>query len=440
MVDVNRRKFLHGSLGAVALTAMSRGKTVSANDKVVVGVMGLGGRGTFLAERTARMPDVEVAYLCDVDSRRYSRALETVMEASGKRPKTVQDFRRMLDDREVDTIINATPDHWHGPGTVMACQAGKDVYVEKPATHNIWEGRKMVEAARKYKRVVQTGMQNRSSPYLRQAVDHIRSGKLGKIHLVKVYNMMQHSAIPETSPSPVPEGLDYDIWCGPAPKRPYRPGRWWFEHWDYSLGGIAGDAVHQIDIGRMMIGQDYPKSAHNAGSISFFTDGRQTPDTEIATYEYDGVTMVFEGTLWTPYMKKTPWDQRDIDFFPDWRFNSMKIEVFGTDKMMLFGRHGAGWQVFGTDWQVDDSGHGRQTHDEHLKNFYDCVRSREKPAADIEDGHLSTVLCHLANISFRLGNRKLTLDPGTEKFMDDDEANGLLKRTYRKPWVISEEV
>ena len=192
MESIGRRQFIGKSIGAAAaLTALDTRGSVAASDKVRVGVMGVGGRGTLLARWFAAMPDVEVAYLCDVNQRRFGRVLDAVETAQGTSPKLVGDFRRILDDKNVDALINATPDHWHAPGTIMACQAGKDVYVEKPLSHDIREGRKMIEAARKYSRVVQVGTQTRSSEYVRQGMDYIKSGKLGKVHYVRVVNMME---------------------------------------------------------------------------------------------------------------------------------------------------------------------------------------------------------------------------------------------------------
>jgi len=204
----------------------------AAADRVIIGVMGLGGRGRQVAQMFAARGDVEIAYLCDADARRLAPAQQAIEQAQGKSPQMVQDFRRILDDKSVDVLVNATPDHWHGLGTIMACQAGKDVYVEKPLAHNVWEGRKMIEAARKYQRVVTVGMQTRSAPYMRDAVEQVRSGKLGDVHAVRVFNMMQHSPMKPGSVQPVPEGLDYDMWCGPAPKLPYNPSRAWLNQWE----------------------------------------------------------------------------------------------------------------------------------------------------------------------------------------------------------------
>lgn len=445
---ISRRRFLSTSTGAalgaaVGVSLLPSTRALGANERFVVALVGCGGRGRFLAERLLERGDVEIAYLCDPDSRLFDQAAKTVEGGQGKRPQTTTDFRRALDDDQVDALFNATPDHWHAIPTIMACQAGKDVYVEKPASHNIWEGRKMVEAARKYQRIVQLGTQNRSAPYVKAAVDYIRSGELGDVHLVRVINMKMRSNIGHKEDQPVPEGVDYDMWLGPAPMRPFNPNRFhyaWHWFWDYSGGDIINDGVHQMDVARWLIGKDYPKAVVTTGGKFFFDDDQQTPDTQMVHYDYDDMTMTFELTLWTPYMKKTPWDFRETDEFPNWRYSATRVELYGTRGLMMMSRHGGGWQVFGPDWEEVASGPGRRPLSHHLDNFFECVRSRRLPNADIEEGHLSTVLCHLGNISYRLGGRKLKFDGATETFGDDREANRLVKRKYRKPWVIPNRV
>ncbi|MBN2272451.1 MAG: Gfo/Idh/MocA family oxidoreductase [Sedimentisphaerales bacterium] len=439
---VNRREFMKRSVGvAAAVTVLPRGGVRAASDKVIIGVMGLGGRGTYLAESFARRPDAEVAYLCDPDTRRFARVREAVEEVQDSKPKLVQDFRKILDDKSVDVLINATPDHWHGLGTIMACQAEKDVYVEKPLSHNIWEGKKMVEAARKYKRVVQVGMQTRSAAYAKKAKDYIESGKLGEVHIVRVFNMMQHSRQQPSPDRPEPEGFDYDMWCGPAPKPPYNPSRQWLNQWEYSCGPIPGDAVHQLDMARFLINDiPYPKSVSHAGAVYSLRDGRETPDTQLALFEYEQLTLMMEAALWTPYMKKTPMDVRESDKFPNWPFSSTKVELLGTEGFMYFGRHGGGWQAYDSSGELVRSEYGRQGDKEHQDNFIDCVRTRKRPNADVETGHRSVLLCHMANISYRVGNQKLEFDSQSESFSNSDQANKLLKRQYRKPWVVPEEV
>ncbi|HIE51298.1 MAG TPA: twin-arginine translocation signal domain-containing protein [Armatimonadetes bacterium] len=442
---MNRRQFLKTSLGAAvaAGTAPFAPGTLGANEKFVVGVMGVGGRGRHLAGELARRPEVEIAYVCDVDSRLFSKILPTVERLQGKRPQTTMDFRRILDDRDVDVLFIATPDHWHALPTILACQAGKDVYVEKPIAHNVWEGRKMVEAARKYKRIVQVGTQNRSAPYVQAAVEYLRSGKLGEVHLVRVLNMKKRPSIGHKKDEPVPPGVDYDMWLGPAPKRPFNPNRFhyaWHWFWDYSGGDIVNDGVHQMDIARWLIGRRYPQSIYATGGKFFFDDDQETPDTQHVLYDYDRLTMTFELTLWTPYLKKTPWDFRNTDQFPHWLFNATRIEVYGTKGLMIMGRHGGGWQVFGPEGKEMAAQPGRRPLNHHLDNFFACLKSRQRPNADLEEGHLSTLLCHLGNISYRLGGRKLVFDAQTETFLNDEEANRLLKRTYREPYVVPDKV
>ncbi len=439
---VNRREFMKRSVGlAAALTVLPHGAIRAANEKVIIGVMGLGGRGTYLAEKFAQRPDAEVAYLSDANTRRFARAREVVEEAQDRKPKLVQDFRRILDDGSVDVLINATPDHWHGLGTIMACQAEKDVFVEKPLSHNIWEGRKMVEAARKYKRVVQVGMQSRSAPYVKKAKDYIQSGKLGQVYLVRVYNMMQHPRQKPSPDQPVPQGFDYDMWCGPAPKPAYNPSRRWLNQWEYSCGPIAGDAVHQLDLARFLVNDiPYPKTVSHVGAVYGLRDGRETPDTQLALFEYERLTLMMEATLWTPYMKKTPMGVRESDKFPNWPFSSTKVELLGTEGFMYFGRHGGGWQAYDSSGELVRSEYGRQGDREHQDNFIDCVRTRKRPNADVEIGHYSVLPCHMANISYRLGNPKLEFDSQSESFTNSDRANKLIKRQYRKPWVVPENV
>ncbi len=443
MNTLNRRDFLKQSAGAATtLAVLGSAKAIGANDRIVIGVMGIGGRGTGLAGMFAARKDVEIAYLSDPDSRRFAAARKVVEAAQGRPVKFVQDFRRVLEDRAVDVLINATPDHWHALGTILACQAGKHVYVEKPMSHNLWEGRKMIEAARKYNRVVTVGMQSRSAPYSQAARELVQSGRLGDIRLVRVFNLMQHPMQKLGPEQPVPEGFDYELWCGPAAKLPYIPGRYWLNMAEYSCGPIPGDAVHQLDLARFAMGDPPPpKAVTHTGGIQVLRDGRDTPDTQWATFEYDTFTLHFEGALWTPYMKKTPFNLRDRDAFSDWAFNATKIEILGTKAFMYLGRHGDGWQVFDENNKVIEQAYGRQGDKWHIENFLQSVRSGARPNADVEHGHQSVLLSHLANAAWRAGNTKLFFDAKTESFPATPEANRFLKRPgYRAAWVVPEKV
>ncbi|MFA6241489.1 MAG: Gfo/Idh/MocA family oxidoreductase [Candidatus Hydrogenedentales bacterium] len=445
---MNRREFL----SKTTKTAMAAGlantfsiNVLGANEKVVVGVMGVRGRGSFLAPTFAERDDVILKYIADPDSRLFADRAKAVEAKCGKAPECFQDYRRILDDPEVDALVNSTPNHWHALPTVQACQAGKDVYVEKPTCHNIWEGRKMVEAARKYKRVVQVGTQTRSGEYARLAKEHVASGALGDVHFVRVLNSKVRGSIGKEVDQEPPEGVDYDLWLGPAPKRPFNGNRFhyaWNWFWDYGAGDITNDGCHQVDMARWIAGLTCPKSVYSTGGSHFFDDDQETPDTHVVNWDFDKVTMVFEQVLWAPYMKKTPMEIRDKDVLPMWPFSGTRVEIYGTKEFMYFGRHGGGWETYAADDGYGHSTkvvHGNFPQVEHIANFIDCIRTRNTPNADIAEGQLSTSLCHYGNASYRLG-RKLVIDEATETFVNDDEANALIKREGREPFRMPETV
>ena len=445
MGTMNRRRFVGDSAkGAASLTAAATvlatsKKAVSANEKIVMATIGTGGRGQSLASGFAKWPEVEFAYLCDADRERdgMGKLADALENEKDRRPKIVQDYHQVLEDKEVDAVIVATNDHWHGPMAVFACQAGKDVYVEKPPSHNVWEGRKMVEAARKYKRIMQCGTQNRSAPYNLKALEYIRGGKLGDIVLCKVFNMKGGGPFHLGPDGEAPSSLNWDLWLGPAPMRPYNRsvhGSWKL-FWDFTADDLADDGSHQLDLARMLIQKDFPTAVHSSGGTFPYNDDRETPVILETTYEFDDMVMTFELTQCTEYMAKTPFSIRNSDTFPHWPQNATRIEIYGTEGVMIVGRHGGGWQVFGTDGEVVAQEYGRFPDDPHKQNFLDCIRSRELPNADIEQGHRSACLIHLASVSYRVGGKKLRFDSERERF-DDREANALLRREYREPYAI----
>jgi len=438
MKNLSRRRFVGASAGlAGGLVFGLNPRAQGSNERVRLAIVGLGGRGITLAQMFARRPDIEIAWLCDPDSRRWARSVNAFDPPLLRAPQTAGDFRRILDDRTVDALVVATPDHWHGLITILACQAGKDVYVEKPLAHNLREGRAMIAAARKHQRVVQVGTQCRSASYARAAKQFIAAGKLGNVHLIRVFNLMEHPNTPLGPAGPVPAGFDYDLWCGPAAKLPYHPDRRWLNFAEYSCGPIPGDAVHQLDLARYVMGDPPPpRSVTCLGGIYALQDGRDTPDTQSAVFDYGTFTLLFESALWTPYMRKTPGDLRDTDEFPDWTFNATKIEILGTRGFMYLGRHGDGWQVFDGNQARIVAEPAKQSDREHLADFLDAVRTRRLPAADVAIGHASTLLSHLANASWRAGNVGLRFDAQTESFPDAPSANAFLTRTYRPPWSL----
>jgi len=457
MTTINRRELLAGArkagLGlAAGVTLLEHAASVRgapANEKIVMAVVGVRGRGSSLAPGFASRANCEIAYVCDVDSRLFGPAAKLIAAAQhGRAPRCVQDFRKALDDKSVDAMIVATPDHWHVPAAVWSCQAGKDVYVEKPVSHNCWEGRKLVEAARKYRRIVQVGTQNRSAPYARAAKEYIEQGKLGRIHFCRISNQKEWGNYPLAPDGDPPAGFDWDMWNGPAPEhrynRTYVDG--WHHLWQYSGGDIANDASHQIDLARWVLGVDYPKTVYSVGGRFDSRGAAETPDTQTAVWEFPGLIVNFELALYTPYMLKiAPVVRQSDTLYPYWPQCATRIEIYGSEGLMCLGRHGGGWQVFIRpklrEGVVKDQRKGKFPDPEHQENFAQCIRSRQRPNADVEEGHRSALWTHYANISCRLGGQKLVIDPKTEQIVGNPEAMQLFKRqTYRKPWVIADEV
>ena len=466
MGHFSRRQFLVRSakLGTAAAVFASTpsGRAASPNEKIVLAGVGIRGRGHLLAMGFSLRDDCEIAYMCDCDERNFGTKaspgymrftppelaamprLKGVEAAQGKPAKAVTDFRRALDDKSVDAVFTGTPDHWHALVTVWSCQAGKHVYVEKPASQCPWEGRQMVKAADKYDRVVQLGTQSRSAPYMIACKKYIEDGKLGDIHMCRVYNQKNWGNQKAREDEPVPKGLNWNMWNGPAPEHPYNFNYWehWNHFWRYSGGDSINDSIHQYDLARWLCGVDYPQSVYSTGGRWAEEGVFETPDTQMAVYHFDRLVMTFEMTLYTPYMILADQALRDGDIFPHWPQNSSRIEIYGTKGMMVVGRHGMGWQVFDRPHArkpvVKDQMYGRWSDEPHRDDFCDAIRTGRKPNATIHEGHKSTLLPQFANISYRLGGAKLEIDPATETFTNSPEGNALLKREYRKPWVLEE--
>jgi len=452
---LHRREFLDrsarlalGCAGTTILTNAAAVRAAPAADKVVLGFIGVGGRGAQLCDGFLSRGDCRVAWIADVDLRRAEAVAATAAKKqSGAAPKAVQDFRKVLDQKEVDAVVVATPDHWHALAAIWACQAGKDVYVEKPPTHNCWEGRKMIEAARKYQRIVQVGTENRSAPYNMAAKKYIEEGKLGKIHFCRVFNQKTWPNFPPLPDAAPPAGFDWDLFNGPAPATAfnanYRSN--WHHFWRYSGGDTVNDAIHQLDLARWLLGVDYPQAVYSTGGRFDAKGAAETPDTQLAAYDFDGLRLSFELTLYTPYMLKiSPIIRQSDSEFPYWPQCATRIEIYGSKGLMIVGRHGGGWQVFGRPKLHSEvvlaQCKGLFPDPEHKENFLHCVRSRATPNADIEEGHRSTLLPHLANISYRLGGQKLVIDPKTGEIVGNDEAMKLYRRQYRKPYTIDDAV
>ena len=419
---MNRRHFL----AAAALGATARRSATAASDKVNIAVIGVRGQGRGLAGRFASLADVHVACLCDVDTRVVKPALDLVEKNSGRRPRVEQDLRRVLDDKSIDAVVIATPDHWHAPATILACQAGKDVYVEKPASHNLREGRWMVNAAREHSRIVQLGTQSRSRPSTRRAIELIHGGRIGKVLAAKAWDVQLRDHIGHAGDSPAPKEVDYETWVGPAPFLPFNENRFhykWHWHWNFGTGDAGNDGAHQIDMARWALGADLPDSVHGMGRKLFFDDDQQTPDTMNVTFNFKDKILMWEMRIWNPYGLE---DQDN------------GVAVYGTAGMIHIGRWNKNWgyKVFDDKGKLaeDRSKSEGDGDGHHERNFIDCVRSRKPPNAEIEIGHTSSALCQLANVVARTG-RAVKFDAKTESISGDPDADALLGRKYRKHWA-----
>jgi predicted dehydrogenase len=425
-----------------ALTAASYGRVIGANDRIQLGFIGYGLIGVRHLEDFKKMPDVDIAAVCDV----YEPRVQAGVAASGGKAKGYRDFRRLLEDKSIQAVVVSTPDHWHALNTILACAAGKDVYVEKPLTAFVAEGRWMTAAARRYKRVVQVGTQQRSGKHFQAAVDLIRSGYLGKVHSIRASSfrniMPGFGRTPESDPPP---GLDYDLWLGPAPKRPYTRHRAlyhfrWF--WDFAGGQMTNLGTHEIDIVHWAMQVSGPRQIASIGGRFALEDDGETPDTQDAIFLYPGFSVVVS--------IREACAGRGAPGF----------EFYGTKASLRIGRNG--FEVFPEMRQPPENlippwsappGHppradakpvpwtkpvsAQGSTDEqmelHKRNFLECVRSRKRPVADVEEGHQVAAACHLANISMLVG-RTLTWDAQSETLVGDPAAAKYLERPYRKPW------
>ena len=445
---LSRRDFLARSArtaaGIAASGAVLAGtlpqKVLGANDRVRVAVAGLNGRGTSHLEDLAKIPGVEVTCLVDPDTRLFPAKASLAERLFGARPQTVVDLRKALEDKDLDAVTVASPDHWHALLAIWACQAGKHVYVEKPISHSIWEGEKLVEAARKYNRAVQCGMQNRSITGVRKAMEFLQSGELGDIYMAKGLCFKKRNTIGKMKNTPVPDGLDWDMWLGPASWRPFNPQyvhyNWhWF--WDFGCTDLGNQGPHQMDIARWGMGKDeVPGKVKCVGGKFAFDDDQESPNTQMAVFEYaDGKILQFEvrglytndedgiriGNLF--YGTKGWMHLRDDKWATYWGYDNKP-----------------GPKYDGSGEEADPNNLAGTGSVGHFMNFIDAIRKDDWTVltADVAEGHKSTAMCHLANISNRVG-RELEFDTNTYQFVDDDVANGLLRRRrYRYPYIVPE--
>ncbi|MDO4575128.1 MAG: Gfo/Idh/MocA family oxidoreductase [Planctomycetia bacterium] len=448
---MQRRTFVKSCAAGLGLATIlnhpASANGTPVNDRVNLALIGCGSisnlhRRQFLEHR--KEDDVRFLYAVDAQMSRAEQAAKEVSKPD-QATKPTQQMQLALDDKNVDGVIIATPDHWHALATIRACQAGKDVYVEKPAARSPFEGEQMVAAAKKYHRIVQIGTQTRSAEYAMHARKFIEEGGLGNIEFCRIHNMWPQACPGRPKPAPVPADLLWDVWLGPALYREFSPlymrGLQWEWFWGLGLGILGVQGIHQIDMARMVLGLKYPKTAYSVGMVNR-SNGAEMPDTQSVVFEFDNLIMNVEQTLGQPYMLETDAEVRNSDMFPYWYQNATRVEIYGKNALMVIGRLGAGWQVFVRTKDrkpvVKTQEFGRYTMSNHLFNFVDCIRSRQTPNAPIEEGHQSTMLVHYANMSYRAGGVKLAIDTTTGKVTNCPEIQPFWRPEFRKEYDIPE--
>jgi len=416
---------------AIPVDLLAQKRRISASDKLTVGLIGCKGMGFANLKDFLLQPDVECAALCDVDKGILEARTSDVLDLQDKKPEHYSDFRKLIERKDIDAVIVGTPDHWHCLPTVYACEAGKDVYVEKPLANSVTEARLMLKAARKYDRVVQVGQQQRSGMHWKAAMDFIKSGKMGKIRRVNIWANFNYGAgLEKVSDSPVPENVDFDMWLGPAPDRSFNASRFhgmWRMFWDYGGGLMTDWGVHLLDMALWAMDVDYfPKSVVASGDIYAHQDrALETPDTMNALYEMDDFLLCWEQN---GGIQSGPFDQL------------YGLSFIGTNGTLVIDRDK--WRVF-PEWEnekwrmeeVEEFKADDQSHLNHVRNFIECVKTREKPAADIEIGHKVCIYAHLGNLAYRTG-KILDYDPDANLVRGDQELTRMLTPVYRKPWEL----
>ncbi len=409
-----------------------------ANDRVRIGVVGIRGMGFGHIRANSGLKNVEVAALCDVDENLYGERLKWLEENGHPKPKTYYDIRKLLEDPTIDAISVATPNHWHALAGYWAAQAGKHAALEKPGTHNFFEGKQLIAASRKYNTLIQHHAERRTFPGFQSAVEFMRNGGLGEVYMAKGLCYKWRDSIGKTPVEPVPEGVHYDLWLGPAPKRPFTRNRFhyeWHWHWEYGNGDIGNQGAHQMDIARWGLGVTYPTSVVSVGGHFMFDDDQETPNTLMAIFEFPNPDaggdkkkiLQFEVRHWITN------HEGGIGEGPD---NTIGNLFYGSEGYMVIDL-GGNWKTFmGKKREPGPSGGGKGNM---FQNFVDAIRAndRSKLVGDITEGHYSCALVHMANTSYRLG-RKLQFDPKAEHYIGDEEANAMLSRNYRHPFVIPE--
>jgi predicted dehydrogenase len=468
----DRRSFLKAGAAAAAglATAASAKKVLGANDRIRIAVVGVRGRGWDHVKGYKPIPGVEIAYFCDVDENVLRERLADAEKMDIPKPQTYIDIRKLLEDKNVDAVSIATPNHWHSLIGIWAAQAGKDIYIEKPCSHNLWEGRQLVRAINKYKVICQHGSQCRSSAAIREAMDQMRTGLLGNVYMSRGLCYKWRDTIGHAPQQPVPAGVDYDLWTGPAPLKPFTKNRFhynWHWIWDTGNGDLGNQGIHEVDLARWGLGVTLPTKVTAIGGHFLFDDDQQTPNVINVAYEFKtpntkAKMMTFEVRGWstnheagigTPEfagggvpdagLTKTsaPSGQAKKSLGPaSGKPSTIGNLYYGPNGYLAIANYDSYKSFLGAGNEPGPQKHA-PVKNEHFVNFIECMRSRN--AADLHapilEGHLSAALVHLANASYRLG-RTINFDPETESVINDAEATEMLKGTYRAPYIVPEHV
>jgi len=429
--SLTRRDFVQKSaLGAAALTVPSviPSRAFGAADRVTVAVLGVNGRGTNHIEGYSKLEGVEVVALCDPDLNILTTRAGEFEKKYGRKVKQYQDLRKLYLDKSVDAVSIATPNHWHSLAAIWAMQAGKDVYVEKPGSHNIFEGRKMVESAAKYDRIVQHGIQLRSSAAVQEAIKHLRDGLIGRVYMARGLVFRWRDDVGKKGPSPVPEGLDYDLWTGPAEMLPFSRDYVhynWHWYWNYGNGDIGNQGTHETDLCMWGLDVGLPELISAGGGKFVHDDAKVTPDVLSCQFMYPKERKMIE-------FEVRPWITNEENGV------SVGNIFYGTEGYLVVYNYDRYESFIGRDKKPGPS---RKAGGDHYANFIEAIRKHDKSVlnAPVETAHLSSALSHLGNIAYRTG-RTLKFDPVSEKFIGDDEADKMLTRNYRKPYIVPEKV
>ncbi|WP_428303940.1 Gfo/Idh/MocA family protein [Lacipirellula sp.] len=417
-MNSTRRDFLAASAGLAAIAA-TRVHAAEASSEVVLAIMGANNRGSQLAEQFAEQTGCRIAYICDPDEQAIAKGIAAATSRGAAKPQGIRDFRQALDDPTVDALICAAPNHWHAPATILACKAGKHVYVEKPCSHTAAEGELMIAAANKSGCVVQVGMQRRSGSLYREAIEKVRGGAIGAPLHAKSWYHTPRPSIGRGQQTAPPPTLDYALWQGPSPERPFQsnviPYNWHF-FWHWGNGEIGNNGVHSIDICRLALGVDYPTRVTCAGGRLRYDDDQETPDTSTAIFECGDKLITWEQISWM-----RPVGSPSI----------FGIEIRGTEGVMCVDDEGA--VVYDLDRKVVDEFQGSRGDAEHLRDFLDAVRDGHRTALNIEEGHKSALFCHLGNIAYRTGE-SIQVDPASGHLVDSPDGKKLWSCEYRQGW------